>query len=577
LSTQSALEYNEMSIELKRMPLYQCALGQAPETLVALYHGQWMSQRDFNQDVTKKAAILAGQPEQDYALYYNEAYPFAVMLFALWHSGKSVWMAANNKSATAEKLRHHGCFLLGDWPFKMAGLLPEGYDTFSLSALDSTHSTLTLFTSGSSGEPQAIQKALWQLQNEVDVLEQLWGSELSQSEVSATVSHQHIYGLLFKVLWPLSSGRCFHSRTHLSPEALLKATDGRSSYWVASPAQLKRLDDLAPWPEIRQLKAIFSSGGILDVDVAKHIEQHSGQKLIDIYGSSETGGIAWRKPVLDEGWQTFPGVEIKPFSDRQLLLSSTYLHPEPPCYLSDRLEWRTDGRFELLGRMDRIVKVEEKRLSLNEMEQALQQSEYVEQAHCRLWENKRMRIAAVIELTPEGLDYVNRQGRRDLIERLRHQLLSIFEPVLIPKKWLLMKQMMFSAQSKLEHDRINNLLSLDSRKFPQLQYVTRQDDGVELSLLIQADLAYFSGHFTDYPILPGVTQLLWAERYGKLFFSITQPFSRMEVIKFKKIVRPDARLKLRLKWKEDSGKLYFDFSSSTESHSSGRLLYGANV
>ncbi len=97
---------------------------------------------------------------------------------------------------------------------------------------------------------------------------------------------------------------------------------------------------------------------------------------------------------------------------------------------------------------------------------------------------------------------------------------------------------------------------------------------MELSLRVQADLPYFSGHFPGQPILPGVAQLAWVEKYGKLFFPITQPFSSMEVIKFKKIIRPDDKLTLQLRWNESGGKLYFDFSSPVESHSSGRLLYG---
>ncbi|WP_411725916.1 AMP-binding protein [Methyloglobulus sp.] len=575
-----------MSVELKRTPLSQCALEQAPDLSVAHYQGQRIGRVDFSRDVAGKAAVLVRRPEMEYALYYEEAYPFAVMLFALWHSGKAVWIAANNRPATAEKLMQQGCHLLGDWPSGKALLLPSAEGTMALSALDLQRSPLTLYTSGSTGQPQAIQKELWQFQREVDTLEQQWGIELARSQVLATVSHQHIYGLLFRVLWPLVSGRCFHSKLYLSPESMLKAAheqsaqsaqSSQSSYWVASPAQLKRLDELMPWSEISRLKAIFSSGGTLDIDVARQIEQQSGQKLIDIYGSSETGGIAWRKPVSDERWLPFPGVTLAPSADQQYLLHSPYLPEGTPCFLQDQLELCKDGRFSLLGRIDRIVKVEEKRLSLNEMEQALQQSGRVRQAHCRLWIDKRARIVAVVILTAQGLDTIRQHGRGALIKQLRNQLLNGFETVVLPKKWLFINQLPLSAQGKIDHERIASLLSLDSRVFPQLQFFSQQDDCVELSLRMQADLLYFAGHFPGQPILPGVTQLAWAEKYGKIFFSITQPFSCMEVIKFKKIIRPGDKLTLQLRWNEGSGKLYFDFSSRIQSHSSGRLLYGAKI
>lgn len=565
-----------MGIELKRTPLSQCALEQAAEVAIALYQGQRIGRVDFSRDVASKAAILVRQPEMDYALYYEEAYPFAVMLFALWHAGKSAWIAANNRPATAKKLMQQGCALLGDWAsysYKTTPL-PSVEGAMALSALDLQRSRLTLFTSGSTGQPQAIQKELWQFQREVDTLEQQWGSELACSQVLATVSHQHIYGLLFRVLWPLASGRCFYSQLYLSPESMLKAAHGQPSYWVASPAQLKRLDELSPWPEISRLTAIFSSGGTLDLDVARHCERQSGQQLIDIYGSSETGGIAWRKPVSDERWLPFPGVNIAPSADRQHLLSSPYLPAAAPYFLDDKLVVCQDGRFSLLGRTDRIVKIEEKRVSLNEMEQALQQSDWVRQAHCRPWNDKRVRIASVIILTAQGLDYLMQQGRVALIKQLRHQLLGIFETVVLPKKWLFIDRLPLSTQGKIDHEKIGNLLSLDSRIFPQLQFFSQKGSCVELSLRVQADLPYFSGHFPGQPILPGVTQLAWVEKYGKLLFPITQPFSRMEVIKFKKIIRPDDKLTLQLRWNEGSGKLNFDFSGLIESHSSGRLFYG---
>ncbi|MCO6705214.1 AMP-dependent synthetase, partial [Streptomyces sp. CHB9.2] len=66
-----------------------------------------------------------------------------------------------------------------------------------------------LSTSGSSGEPKLIAKQLFQLANEVAALECLWGASLGAATVLGSVSTQHIYGLLFRVLWPLCAGRPF--------------------------------------------------------------------------------------------------------------------------------------------------------------------------------------------------------------------------------------------------------------------------------------------------------------------------------------------------------------------------------
>lgn len=558
-------------------PLTQIALGQVLGTPVAVYQGQQISRADFCRDVAGKAGALVRQPQTEYALFYEEAYPFTVMLFALWHAGKAVWIAANNKPANAEKLRQQGCALLGDWPSGEPLSLLGSAGSPVLSALDLQGTRITLFTSGSTGQPQAIQKQLWQLQAEVDALEQQWGKAVANAQVLATVSHQHIYGLLFKVLWPLASGRCFYSQIYLNPESLLKAAlkTSQPSCWVASPAQLKRLDELTPWQDIRSLRAIFSSGGSLGEDAIGLIkEQGAGPKLIDIYGSSETGGIAWREPIYDGYWQAFPGIRITSSAGQQHRLQSPYLPKGTSYVLQDKIEFCKDGRFSLLGRSDRIVKIEEKRLSLTEMEQALLKSGWVGQAHCRLWGNQRERVACALMLTSLGLDHFKRYGRADLIKALTTQLSDSFERVALPKKWLFMDCWPLSSQGKSDADTINGLLDMDGGIFPELQFFGGQDDGVELVLRMQAGLPYFAGHFPKQPILPGVTQLAWAESYGKLFFPISQPFSGMEVIKFKKIIRPGDKLTLQLKWNAGSGKLYFDFSSAIESHSSGRLLYG---
>ncbi len=44
----------------------------------------------------------------------------------------------------------------------------------------------------------------------------------------------------------------------------------------------------------KRLRAIFSSGGPLPFEVAQESKRLLGPVPIEVYGSSETGGIAWR-------------------------------------------------------------------------------------------------------------------------------------------------------------------------------------------------------------------------------------------------------------------------------------------
>ncbi len=558
------------------LSLAVAALNGNDDRTVAVHAGRTISGREFCRDVAAFSAVVKFEPQQCYALFEEAAYPFAVALFALLHAGKQVWVPGNNRPATAERLRDNGCVLLGDWAHidvaRISAAAPVGNDC-SLQALDLHRPQLTIFTSGSGGEPKAISKTLSQLQNELENLERQWGRLLGSASALATVSHQHIYGLLFRLLWPLAAGRTFHSQLFLSPEPMLKAATG-PAYWVASPAQLKRLDEMTDWNRLAELSAIFSSGGALPKEAAALIEHNVGRQVFEIYGSSETGGIGWRRSPAEDDWTPFPGIELSLDGQQRCRLASPYLAKPGSCLLDDRLELRDAGRFALAGRVDRIVKVEEKRLSLDQMERALQQSEWVEQAHCQLPGGGRQRVAALIVPSESGQRQLQLEGRAAMIRLLRRQLMEVFETVVLPRKWLFMDAMPLNPQGKIDGALLAQLWRLDPVKFPQLQSCRRQPWRVVLELRVRSDLVYFDGHFPGQPILPGVAQLAWAESYGKLFFAIDKPFFLLEVIKFKKIIQPEAQLTMTLEWKSDTGKLYFEVDSAAASHSSGRMVYG---
>lgn len=555
--------------------LARCALAENPERIVTVHAGRIVNAKCFAADVAGFTEALRQQDQTRYALYYEDAYPFAVMLFALWHAGKRIFIPGNNRPATADYLTGQDCRLIGEWQGKEQTPVSQIGAAGELEALDLTKAQLTIFTSGSSGEPKAIAKTLLQLQREVETLEAQWGSRLGLSIAAATVSHQHIYGLLFRLLWPLATGRCFHSQMFLSPEPMLKVVAGQRAYWVASPAQLKRLDELTAWDRLAELATIFSSGGPLPLEAARQIEQGCGQRVIEVYGSSETGGIAWRCATQDARWMPFTGVELNPDESGRCMLSSPHLANTGSYPLDDRIELDADGRFSLAGRLDRIVKVEEKRLSLDELERKLSESEWIALAHSLLLTNRRDRIGAAIVLTESGLTALRQQGRAAVIKRLRHELEQAFESVVLPRKWLFLNTLPLTRQGKIDNALLRRLLMPDSVKYPQLLYCRLEGTKVDLELRIQPELVYFEGHFPGIPILPGVTQLAWTEHYGKLFFAIEQPFLTMEAIKFKKIILPNAAITMRLEWHAGSGKLCFDLSSATESHSSGRMIYGA--
>lgn len=547
---------------------------------VAFHGGRYYCRREFYAAAGYWAGKFIADSHARYALFTQKAYPFAVYLLALCHAGKEIWVPGNNRPGTAAQLLESGCKLIGDWG---DGLSPDfSFDeevrqksVEPLPPLNKTETRLVLYTSGSSGFPKAITKTLDQLETEIAVLEQLWGKQLGDAEALSTVSHQHIYGLLFRVLWPLSAGRCFHSAIYLDPEMLVNHTGARAAYWVASPAQLKRLDEQSPWQAIAEFKAIFSSGGVLPDTAGVHIHQISGQPVIEVYGSTETGGIAWKSGT--QTWRLFPGMSLEKNGERWSL-SSPYLGGKTGQVLDDRITVLDNGGFLLEGRLDRIVKIEEKRLSLAEMEQRLKKMPSVEDASIIKLSRQRDVVCAVLQLTDEGEQLLSELGRIKITQQLKKVLSVWFDPVVLPRKWLFVNEIPLTAQGKIDFGLLSGILDSDIKKYPLVQGFNLTPGSVQIRLVVprEHELVYFPDHFAGYPILPGVVQLAWVEHFGRLFFAakgIEKPFSHLETIKFIKIIRPGAELDLTLKWNERVGELSFSFTSGTERFSSGRMMY----
>ncbi|TBU97075.1 acyl-CoA synthetase family protein [Phytopseudomonas dryadis] len=506
---------------------------------------------------------------QRVALYLEDAAELAIALLAAWQADIHVLLPADAQAQTRQRLGAQVDLWLERLDDSMtAAPLPAR-------ALDLEHCRLTLCTSGSSGEPKLIDKRLGQLANEVQALENLWGERLGAALIIGSVAAQHIYGLLFRVLWPLCAGRVFLPRALPFPEDLQLASLPHPAFaWITSPALLKRMGDNLDWSALSRVRQVFSSGGALPAEAAASLQQRLGQWPTEIYGSSETGGIAWRQG--GEHWQPFADVQLELNDEGALRLSSPYLPAGHWEQMADAAQIEADGRFILGARLDRIVKLEEKRVSLPLLEQALALHGWVSEARLGVLQQGRAFLGALVALSPEGLHVLRNQGRRHLTEGLRQHLAAHCETIALPRRWRLLSQLPYSSQGKLGQVQVNELLAADrpTRIEPSS---TREEDGEwHLELDVPLDLAHFSGHFPGTPVLPGVVQIDWAQHLGRALISDLPPlFGGMEVLKFQQLVRPGDRLQLTLRFDRERNKLYFTFRNGEANCSSGRILLKA--
>ncbi|VVN97311.1 AMP-binding protein [Pseudomonas fluorescens] len=519
------------------------------------------------------AAGLQARGVQRIAVYLDDAADLAIALLGAWRAGVSVLLPADLQAQTRQRWSNEVDLWLTDQAGD-AALSDLFQAPLPPAELDLDHCHLSLCTSGSSGEPKRIEKSLRQLANEVEALEQLWGADLGEACIIGSVATQHIYGLLFRVLWPLCAGRPFVRKQLPFPEDLQRASREHPAFaWVASPALLKRMGDNLDWPALSAVRRVFSSGGALPAEAAKSLRQRLQQWPTEILGSSETGGIAWRQG--DSLWQPFADVQLSQDSDGALRIASPYLPAGHVEQTADAARITADGRFELLGRLDRIVKLEEKRISLPMLEQALVNHNWVAEARLGVVQENRASLGALLVLSEQGLHALRNQGRRALTEELRQHLSQHCETLALPRRWRLLPQMPLNAQGKLPQAEVEALLLAPRPQAPQVLEQLEANGEWSLQLAVPPDLACFSGHFPKTPVLPGVVQVDWALSLGRQLLDLPGKFVGMEVLKFQQLVRPGDHVQLHLRFDPERGKLYFTYRNDTATCSSGRIVLEA--
>ncbi|MFN4290529.1 MAG: AMP-binding protein [Permianibacter sp.] len=444
--------------------------NRAPETPVGWQGDSLRTDAELRLRVQNLMQHLPATPGQRWLLWCDDGFEFLVGLLALWQCGHCAVLPAN---AQAETLASVAADCNG-W---LSDVLPQAVNTWQQAtreiplrqALPLDATALQLFTSGSTGAPKAVTRTLRQLQAELQALQQQF--PLPAATVLATVPHHHIYGLLFRLLWPLAAARPFVATPEHYPEPLLGQIKRHAPVLlISSPAHLERLpsaiDLTAHAPDCL---AVFSSGAPLPRAAALQLQQALGKAPLEVLGSTETGGVAWRQrdaatlAATDaEPWQLLPAVQARLNADAVLEVLSPAAEKQQWCALGDRAELLADGRFVLLGRADRIVKIEAKRLSLTELEQQLQTHEWVDEAAALVLEGSRTVVAVVARLTPAGAAALAARGKHPINEALRQHLANRFERVLLPKRFRYVEAMPRDDRGKLTQQALRALFAEES-------------------------------------------------------------------------------------------------------------------
>jgi len=439
-----------------------------PEIKIAKRGERYLLLEQLRKEVGNLAGLLLQRQEKRWALCFEDTSLFLVALLAVLHTRNQPIIPGNCLSGPLNDQQEHYDAVLTDMSLNLLKpqvKLPLSNNTLKTDVLLplEQNASITLFTSGSTGQPKKIVKSLAAMNTEASWLASLLLKNTDFNQVQATVSHQHLYGLTFRLWLPLSLGISFDAKMKTYQEELA-ASINPATLLITSPAFIKRIDlnlDTCP------CAGLVSAGGLLPWEDAERIRHWTGRAVTEIYGSTETGVLAWRHRKTENSyWTPFCGVYFKPpYANKPGRVFSPLIDDSEGYPVNDKLVFNESGQFLLLGRLDRTVKIEEKRISLDEVEQRLKKLPQVADAAVVVLEkHQRTRLGAVLVLTYEGVTQKSRLTTGRFTAQLREALHGWVEPVAIPKNWRIVEKLPLNSMGKLSQPLLKELFNHAANK-----------------------------------------------------------------------------------------------------------------
>ena len=523
----------------------------------------------LKKDVANARESIKAVTHDELALFHSDAYIFLVWLLAAWQEGRKVLVPVDKNIALSPKFTNW--FKIGEFdaPDLTEWGNRKGLDVETFSVLKPGFDALGVFTSGSTGEPVRIDKTIRQLENEVDALEFTFGAAIPKDVVFyRSVSHQHFFGMPFGVYWAISRG------SMLSRMAIKGGHEWNTSnpqVLITSPSFLKSIVDTASQHKNigTGIQSIFSAGGVLDDSIFTTINAITNTRVVDIYGSSETGHIAWRSSP-EMPWQAQAGVQFKKPIQDVLEIKSTFC-PSDDWFPTSDLARQNGESFEILGRADRIIKVEGTRVSLSQLVGSIKESPLVEDCQISdLESGRRSQLGAVLKLSPLGIQTLETEGRLGLVNQLKESLRGKINSIAIPRRWRFIEDFPRNALGKVLKADLDSLF-IEKLKAPIIISSRIEDNSVEVVLDMLKSLDCFNGHFEDFPVVPGVALIEWAMNTAKSHLAKDHHFTGMSQIKFQKFIKPNQIVRLKLDFNPVSMNLKYQYYSADTIYSSGTL------
>jgi acyl-coenzyme A synthetase/AMP-(fatty) acid ligase len=201
----------------------------------------------------------------------------------------------------------------------------------------------------------------------------------------------------------------------------------------------------------------FSSAGPLDPEDALAFYRQTGVGPEEIYGSTETGGVACRSSATGRNLlEPFECLKWKISHDR-LCVKSPFISPDIPVdehgffMTGDRAALIADGRFTILGRADGVMKVGGKRVDLNDVQDKIKKIPKIRDIFLFSMRGRKGRDADIAAVIETDLDEIE----------VRQILSRVLEQYAQPRRIRIVDKMPSTSTGKYDREAIIKLFDAE--------------------------------------------------------------------------------------------------------------------
>lgn len=393
-----------------------------------------ISYKDFVIDIAKSLDYISKLDKDTITIFIDNAYYFITVMSAALLLKKKVNVLNNNSPKYVDKIVDDSMVYISDDEkshVSLKNIFDGEYDEKWIDFLKSNkideNLNVNFYTSGFTGFPKLIEKTLKQFEAEALKIIGEFGDSLKNSIFVYSVPHYHSYGFVFDFLVPYILELKLADNRINYLETLNNFEEYKNITFITNPAFLKRIDKSSL--KIKSKWTVFSSTGALDKEVNDLCIEVFNTDAIEIYGSTEGGGMAYRKRSEKDLWTRLKIVKLKVNENGSLFCSSGYTGEGFWVHVGDVVDMKNEDEFELLGREDSIVKIEGKRISVQQIDrQILEDKNFKDSYTIYCKSENREYVASFIVLNDANAN------EEDMRKYLKDYLKGYFEKIVIPKK-----------------------------------------------------------------------------------------------------------------------------------------------